>query len=500
MTPGCITIRGMASGKTLTPANLEALGAARLAALLIELGAGDPAIKRRLRLALAANAGPAEAARLVGKRLAGVASARSHLDWQRVKALAAELEAQRRAILELVAPADPREAFELAWRLVGCAESVLARSDDGNGALAEIFQRTMDDLGVLARAAGPDPAALAQRIFEALRQDSHAVWEGLVPILAAPLGATGLGVLKGLVQAWQAAPVPVLPAGQRRVIGWSSSGAIHADEIEASHRRNLSGFVLREIAAALGDVDLYAAQFDRSARTMPRIAADIAQHLLEASRAPEAWTALEAAAGERERMPAEWRQARIATLEALNRPEEAQALRWACLAETLEAGYLRDVMRRLPDFEDFEAEQRGLALALGHRDAHRALALLVGWPDLPRADRLVRDRAGELDGNRYEVLSGAADALQAKHPLAATLLRRAMIDHVLGGARSSRYGHAARHLIECAGMARHVGDFGTIPDHAAYEQALRAAHGRKAAFWQEVQAFHPPPRGSARVA
>ena len=43
----------MASKKTLNAENLEALGAARLAQLLVEVSQGNAAIKRRLRLELA---------------------------------------------------------------------------------------------------------------------------------------------------------------------------------------------------------------------------------------------------------------------------------------------------------------------------------------------------------------------------------------------------------------------------------------------------------------
>ena len=43
--------------------------------------------------------------------------------------------------------------------------------------------------------------------------------------------------------------------------------------------------------------------------------------------------------------------------------------------------------------------------------------------------------AKELNGDHYEVLSPAADALAGKHPLAATLLLRAMIDFALKQSR-----------------------------------------------------------------
>ncbi|WP_176559504.1 DUF6880 family protein, partial [Rubellimicrobium roseum] len=46
----------MAAKTTLNAKNLEALGAPRLAELLIELSTGDAAAKRRLRLELAGTA------------------------------------------------------------------------------------------------------------------------------------------------------------------------------------------------------------------------------------------------------------------------------------------------------------------------------------------------------------------------------------------------------------------------------------------------------------
>ena len=86
----------------------------------------------------------------------------------------------------------------------------------------------------------------------------------------------------------------------------------------------------------------------------------------------------------------------------------------------------------------------------------------------------------------------AAEALETKHPLAATLIRRALIDFSLGAARTSRYRHAARHLLECQGLANQIEDFGAIETHEAYRARLKSEHGRKASFWSllECLPFH----------
>ena len=90
----------MASKTTLNAKNLEALGAERLAQLLIEVSTGNAAAKRKLRLALAGAQSPREAAREITKRLTSIARARSFITWKNRKALVTDLETQRRAIVE----------------------------------------------------------------------------------------------------------------------------------------------------------------------------------------------------------------------------------------------------------------------------------------------------------------------------------------------------------------------------------------------------------------
>lgn len=57
---------------TLNASNLETLGPAKLAALLLEVSKGNAASKRRLRLALAEGQSADDAAREVSKRLKAI--------------------------------------------------------------------------------------------------------------------------------------------------------------------------------------------------------------------------------------------------------------------------------------------------------------------------------------------------------------------------------------------------------------------------------------------
>lgn len=477
----------MASKKTLSAKNLEALGAQRLAELLIEVSTANAAVKRRLRLELAGAQSPAEASKEVRKRLMTIARSRSFVDWQNRRTLIEDLEAQRRAIVNQVAKADPAEALELTWRFMALANSVFERCDDSSGTAISIFHAGCRDLGEIAQAAKVAPEILAERAFNALNENDYGQYDELIRVLSPALGPTGLEKLKARFLELSKAPPERPNDNNRKVIGWSTGGPIYADEIANRRREGTVRLALQEIADAQGDVDAFIAQQSEMARTVPRVAAEIALRLLEAGRAKEAWSAINTVDENRPGwIPIEWEEVRLDVMEALGHNDEAQAFRWQCFERALNNAHLRAYLKRLPDFADVEAEERAMSYALRFPSIHQALAFLVSWPALDKAATLVIERFRELDGDHYEILSPAADALAAKHPLAATLLLRTMIDFALKENRVKRYRHAARHLAECASLAAVIGDFGSFEPHERYRARLKAEHGRKTSFWMLI--------------
>ena len=140
---------------------------------------------------------------------------------------------------------------------------------------------------------------------------------------------------------------------KRKVIGWGTGGPLYEDEIKARGRESTIRLALREIADAQGDVDAFIDQYDENTRKVPRIAAEIACRLLEASRTEEALQTIEAAEHRRSGWPDfDWEEARIAVLDALGRGDEAQTARWSCFERALSAEHLRAYLKRLPDFDE----------------------------------------------------------------------------------------------------------------------------------------------------
>jgi len=186
----------MASRKTLNARNLEALGAPRLAELLMEISAGDAEAKRCLRLALASSMGTSEVAKEIRKRLTTIAKSRSFVDWQKRDALIRDLETQLDAIVNQVAPTDPREALDLLWRFLGLAESIYERCDDSNGSVSDVFHFALTRMGPIAESAGVAPDTLADCTYDALVSNDYGQYDDLIKVLSPALGERGLAHLK----------------------------------------------------------------------------------------------------------------------------------------------------------------------------------------------------------------------------------------------------------------------------------------------------------------
>lgn len=474
----------MASKKTLNKENLAALGAERLAELLIEVSANNAGVKRRIRLELAGARSPLEVAKEVRKRLTTIERSRSFVDWQNRRGLVEDLEAQRRAIVDQVAKSDLAEGLDLMWRFMALANSVFARCDDSSGTVSDIFHAACRDLGAMAQAAKVPLEEIAHRAFNTLLENGYGQYDGLISVLAPALGPSGLDQLKQHFVDLSKAPHEKPKEKDRKVIGWGSGGPLYADEVAERHRASVIRLAFQEIADAQGDVDAFIAQHSEKARRVPTIAAEIAKRLLQAGRAEEAWAAINAVDESRTGWVAhEWEEVRLEVMEALGRNEDAQAFRWQCFERTLNSARLRAHLKRLPEFEDVEAEERAMAVAVRFPEVHQALAFLVSWPAIEKAAALVLARANELNGDHYEVLAPAADALAGRHPLAATLLLRAMIDFTLKHNRVKRYRHAARHLAECGSLAAAIREFGNFEQHERYSVRLKGEHGRKTSFW-----------------
>jgi hypothetical protein len=462
----------MVTNRKLTIETLTKLGARKLAELLIAEATGNRRLKQTLKLATSTRDGPAALGTILRSRLVTLSRSRSMLPYDRGRELIAELDELRATIIETIAAKDSRLAFELLWEFLDLHPSILERVDDSSGRAGSVFRMACDDLGPIAQQAGIEPEALAATVFEKVTNNSYGLYDGLVVSLAPALGQKGRAALRGLLL-------------QRRQQHLTEDK--RAEIVAGRYDFTLSSLslALRDIAECEGDADAFIDTYQGRDLTNPRFASEIALQLLRSSRGQEALSYLDRAtpAAENHFGQTEWTDARIAALDALQRVEEAQKLRLAFFQAQLSPSHLRAYLDQLPDFDDVEAEDRALDFVAGHTDVHAALAFLVWWPALERAARLVQLRISDIDGDRYELLDPAAVTLEGKYPLAAVLLRRALIEVTLHKGRATRYKHAARHVREIDSLNVQIKDYAGFETHEQFMARLLRTHPRKTGFW-----------------
>lgn len=371
--------RRPASPKRLNAANLSGLGADRLGELLMQAADADAILKRRLRLVLAAEAGPDLLALELDKRLSTIAASRARVSWRKRPDLLRDLDILRGAIVDDLAVAAPGEGLErlIAW--FDLFRGLATRIKDQKGEVSAAFETTAPDLWRIAGAAvQADEKAVAPLAQAVERQPlEYARW----------IGAGGEELTADMA---------------RRLL----------DTLDKTSSARGMRTVMRRLADRAGDLDLWLSLTTPEERGSPDFAAVVAKRLLVADRVPEARQALEAAlapsagnrrwtfgrspqAGPPTLTPA-WEATSIDLLEAEGRKDEAQELRWAMFERDLSTPVLRAYLARLPDFDDVEALDRALAHAATHADLETALGFLMDWPAHREAAALVERRIREV--------------------------------------------------------------------------------------------------------
>lgn len=379
----------VASQKKVTTENLARLGAERLAEILVGAADARPELKRRLRMELAAEQGADHLAAEIDRRLGSIGSSRGRIGWRQRGAFVRDLEALRALIADRLAGLDRLGALTRLLSFLALARPVDQRLRDRDGALAAVFVRAAGDVAPLL-ASLPTEVAAAQMV-EAMAADP-ARWSGWLDAVLAQGDAT-----------WAAEALRLFGARAGASPGWVP--------------------LIRRLAEAAGNLDAYLASFTPAALKTPEVAAEAARRLLDAGDTARAGKVLAAAKGGQTHP--DWEAVWIDWLEASGDAAGAQGARWAAFERSLYIEPLRAFTRRLPEFEDVEAEHRAFAHAAAHTHATRALAFLMDWPALPEAAQLVQARGDELQPEPDQAELWAA-RLRVRHPAAAErLLRKA---------------------------------------------------------------------------
>lgn len=455
---------------------ISELGTEKLASILFDHAQNDRLLKQKLSLELSAEDGANAVAKDIRRKLSSIDRSHEFIKWRDMKNFAITLEQQRSAIVEMVGPKVPTLALDLLWQLLDLHESVIERVDDRNGNVGEFFRSACHDAAVLAEIADTDPESLADLIFSKITNNGYGVYDDIITNFASVLGTSGFAKLKSLLH---------------EHVDVHLSENTEKDNSHQIYNFRVSGakYYLREIADCEGDVDAFIETYGEKELENAKSASDISARLVAANRAEEALAYLDNADPKKTGHifgEEEWNSQRIECFDALGRSEEAQALRIAEFQKNLNAHHLKRYLKNLPEFDDVEAEDAALEHAVTYPSIHTALRFLTNWPALEHASRLVLSRPQELDGNQYYLLSPAAELIEGQYPLAAVVLRRALIDEALDNGKSGRYGHTARHILENESLDAQITDYGDFETHADFMSRIKSQHARKTSFWSRL--------------
>jgi hypothetical protein len=446
--------------KTLSEANLAALGPERLAALLIEVADAD--LKRRLRMELAAEVGAPDLALELDKRLTTLAVSRTRVSWRKRPDLLADLQMLRRMIVGRLGAMDAKLAFDRLAAWFDLYPSLAARVKDPKGELTLVFDAAAADLASLASTAGGDVAGPVLREALSTRLSEWASWVGR--------GAAAMS-----------------PDLARRLLT-----DLTKDRPRPTGRLAL---VVRQLADRAGDIDAWVLAIPDDDRRKPEVAAEIARRLAHAGRAREARAALEASriepppasrwgrgkVAERPPLPDSWYVAEIAVLESEGQTAEVGEARWSLFERTLSEDVLRTLLAELPDFEDVIALDRAFATAAAFVDPMKGLAFLMNWPAQREAAGMVMARRDEIRGSVEDTPLWAA-RLAGRYPDAALVLLRARARTL------ARLGDGMTEEIESLigeAEALAAGASAGLPEtHTAFVESLKALAAPRRPVWR----------------
>lgn len=463
----------------LSTDKLKDLGADKLAQLVLEEAERNVGFRRQVKAAMAGAEGPGAIVKVIDKRLSGLERAKSFIEWDKARAFRDDLRSLTTTITTELAPAAPALAMDRLLRFIATHERVFARVDDSSGSIQDVYYEAISSAGNLVPALPEtDADLLPEKIMAQLGQSEHGYLCDLTAAVAPHLPQTVLARWDGELET--AITERAALEAARSSDGWHYSMTSQWAEMRQS------------IASARGDLDLLIT-LETEKRPHMQDTLGIATKLLYAGRLTEAldWSRRP---GPREydapedglapeRVSLETR-----ILDEMGKSAEAQALRWRCFEARLSADILRDHLKALPDFEDMEAEERAHAIALAHANPNVALEFFLDWPRHDLAAKVIETHRETWNGSDWHILPKIAATMEHEHPVAATILYRALLDDILARARSKAYAHGAKYLAKLALLSADAdaGRPSKMDDHATYLTGLKQAHARKAAFWTLV--------------
>ncbi|GHT91828.1 hypothetical protein FACS1894122_04830 [Alphaproteobacteria bacterium] len=500
---------------------LEQISAKKLAGIILAIYMKNRNLHREIELLVAGSScDEKEIISIIKKRISALSKSRGLIDDLKIKEVVSQLDEICDSIFNLSDFA-AKEAFDLMGKFFECRRSIFKRCVYNEDEILASFGEACLVWGKIAERANIKSTEAVKTVFTLYSEDTFGATNKIIRGFANVLGKDGLESLKTKIRnMFSDNSIKALAAQMEKertddddeddamfalkelgISVFMSNGGKRFFKLPPKNlldrAKNVTlkkiQFGLSEIADYQNNVDEYilAQAFPKTTYDYDDVGVDhkkeIAERLISANRGEEALQWLAEIKNPRFSDESKVKTLRINALEQCGRAKEAQKERIYWFKATLDHNAFLETIKHEQKALQKQLAEELIDWTMDHDKIYLAMHFLSKNLSLDKCSSLVESRIAKINGECYWDLHPVAESLQKDYPLSATLLYRKVIEYVLKGAISKKYGIGAKDLVLCEQLSSRISDFKRFPAHSNFMEVIREKHKRKEAFWTRFE-------------
>jgi hypothetical protein len=397
-------------------------------------------------------------------KVAGLRRMRRFHDWRESKALSRKIED---ILQDLKAGVEnPRKGVELVAAFFETDESVLGNCDDSSGIVGDVYRFDARELfGEYARRCN-DKEWLGNIVLELCSKDEYGIRAMLIDDASRYLPEE---IMRSMI-----------------FLLWSNS-----DKEKKEHARRSHLHLVESLARQLKDAPLFEKARRKSWPSLsPAACEDIARVYYESGSPSKALTWLERVQQDEDFREDDRDRLLLEVCGELGDKERQVETAWRIFRRNRGRDTLKILLSVVgADQKEWVIGEEAAAILRARQLSYSDARFLVEAGCIEEAESYLVKHREQLNGDLYQILLPLAKRMEKQgRVLAASLLYRALLDSIFKRALSKYYPYGVRYLRKLDELAGSVQNWGDVPSHAEYFEAIRHAHQRKRSFWSRYEA------------
>ncbi|MBD5780670.1 hypothetical protein IEN85_14310 [Pelagicoccus sp. NFK12] len=433
------------------------LSKSRLAELLAEACLTNEALASRVEIELLGDKA-AVVAKTIENRIDSLTANLDYIDYRQASHFGQELDTVVQSIEQNLLPLDPDLTLAICYHFLDTDEEVFNLVDDSDGSIGDPY-RNVADLFSQAAVNAQDRLTVVDLTLDCIRNNNYGARDPIMSQAAHFLtNEEFASLLHALRQYFLDAPKQKFRSSEQFhyefVAQSKGDPELFRRVLAETKKGELSGYDRIQLARTLCQSKRWQEALD----------------LVQAIEAKGSWVQM-------------IEDIRLQAYQGLGKKEEVAAIRNAAFRSSPSPETLQAWLASIPLDKPSPARAEAIAYAESSTcNAYTVLSFLMQIKETDRAAAYAQRHIDRLSGRYWEILPKYAREFEAKHPLAATLLYRKLLEDILDSARSKAYHHAADYWHALSQIASRIQFPDTVEDETAYKIRLTEKHKRKTSF------------------